>query len=213
MKKILFVALFLVFMQSCITSLHPLYTEKTLIEKKEMMALWKDKEGMYWRFFKADDSKLYRLRCRSRNFTAVYNAGLVKIGENYFLDVQMEEEPISDEEAARLKKAEENPDPKVAKGTWDQNDVGFLAYNIPGHNFYKLAFKGDNIYVYPFNDDYLEDLFKQRKVRIKHEKVESSLTVLTASTQELQDFFKKYGNDPKLFKNDEPKVLRKLVKK
>ncbi|WP_373552320.1 hypothetical protein [Haliscomenobacter sp.] len=213
MKKILFVALFLVFMQSCITSLHPLYTDSTLIAKKELLALWKDKEGMYWRFMKEDDSKLYRLRCRSKNMTAVYAAGLVKFGDNYFLDVQMEDGPISDEEVARLKKAEGNPDPKVTKGGSDQNDVGFLAYNIPGHNFYKLAFKGDNIYVYPFNDDYLEDLFKQRKVRIKHEKVESSLTVLTASTQELQDFFKKYGDDPKLFKDDEPKVLRKLVKK
>ncbi len=209
MKKILFVALFLVFMQSCITSLHPLYTDSTLIAKKELLALWKDKEGMYWRFMKQDDSKNYRLRCRSKNFTAVYKTGLVKFGDNYFLDVQMEDEPISDEEAARFKKAGERPNPIDDSA---QNDVGFLAYNIPGHNFYKLAFKGDNIYVYPFNDEYLEDLFKQRKVRIKHEKVDS-MTVLTASTQELQDFFKKYGDDPKLFKDDEPKILRKLVKK
>jgi hypothetical protein len=162
---------------------------------------------------KEDDSKLYRLRCRSHNYTAVYMAGLVKFGDNYFLDVQMEETPISDEEVARKKEADASPDPKVAKGSSAQNDVGFLAFNIPGHNFYKLAFKGEKIYVYPFNNDYLEELFKQRKIRIKHEKVDSSLTVLTAATQELQDFFKKYGNDPKLFRDEDPSVLTKLVKK
>lgn len=214
MKKIFFAALFLlVLMQSCITSLHPLYTDKDLIDKKELVALWKDRTGTYWRFFKADDSKLYRLRCRSHNYSAIYTAGLVKFGDNYFMDLQMEENPISDEEAARKKKADASDDPNVAKGSNDENNVGFLAYNVPGHNFYKLAFKDDKIYVYPFNDDYLEDLFKQRKIRIKHEKVESDLTVLTASTKELQDFFKKYGNDPKLFKDEAPMMLHKLVKK
>jgi len=211
MKKIFFVALLLILMQSCITSLYPLYTDSTLIQKKELLATWKDKEGMYWKFSKVDDSKMYELRCRSGNYYAVYAAGMVKIGDNYFLDVQMDQVPISDEEAARANKANEAS--KKTDLSNGKDDVGNLAYNIPGHNFYKLAFKGEKIYVYPFNDEYMEELFKQRKIRIKHEKVEDSLTVLTASTNELQEFFKKYGSDPKLFKDDEPKVLSKYVKK
>lgn len=211
MKKIVFIALLLILMQSCITSLYPLYTDATLVQKKELLATWKDKESMYWKFSKVDDSKMYELRCRSGNYFAVYAAGMVKIGDNYFLDVQMDQAPISDEEEARAKKA--NDVSKKTNLSNGKDDVGNLAYNIPGHNFYKLAFKGEKIYVYPFNDEYMEELFKQRKIRIKHEKVEESLTVLTASTNELQEFFKKYGSDPKLFKDDEPKVLSKYVKK
>lgn len=213
MKKIFFVALLLLLMQSCITSLYPLYTDATLVQKKELLATWKDKEGMYWKFSKVDDSKLYELRCRSGNYFATYATGMVKIGDNYFLDVQMDQQPISDEEEAKNKKAEADAKNSPVNGSNSKDNVGHLAYNIPGHNFYKLAFKGEKIYVYPFNDEYMEDLFKQRKIRIKHEKVESSLMVLTASSNELQEFFKKYGSDPKLFKDDEPKVLSKYVKK
>lgn len=213
MKKIVFIALLLILAQSCITSLYPLYTDSTLVQKKELLSTWKDKEGMYWKFSKVDDSKLYELRCRSGNYYAIYAAGMVKIGDNYFLDVQLSQEPTSDEEEARIKKLEANAKDKGLDISGSKDKVANLAYNIPGHNFYKLAFKGEKIYVYPFNDEYMEELFKQRKIRIKHEKVEESLTVLTASTNELQEFFKKYGSDPKLFKDDEPKVLSKYVKK
>ncbi|MDX2067514.1 MAG: hypothetical protein SFV55_03750 [Haliscomenobacter sp.] len=213
MKKILFVALLLLLMQSCITSLYPLYTNETLVQKKELLATWKDKEGMYWKFSKVDDSKMYELRCRSGNYHAIYATGMVKIGAHYFLDVQLSKEAVSDEEEARVKKEEDNNKKKGINLFNNKDNVAHLSHNIPGHNFYKLVFKGEKIYVYPFNDEYMEELFKQRKIRIKHEKVEDSFTVLTASSNELQAFLKKYGGDPQLFKDDEPKVLSKYVKK
>ena len=43
-------------------------------------------------------------------------------------------------------------------------------------------------------------MFEQNRIRIKHETVESldyDRHVLTASTDELQKFIKKYANDPK----------------
>jgi len=212
MKKILFVALLFLVMQSCITSLYPLYTENTLVTKKELVATWKDKEGMYWKFYQIGGDKKYHLRLRAYNYFAEYEVGMVKIGGNYFLDIVMLEQPISDVEAARIKK-EEEAKLKNGKEGMERLDVGFLAYNIPGHSFYKLGFKGEKIYVYPFNEAYLKELFKQRKIRIKHEDTDHSTTVLTASTKELQEFFKKYGNDAKLFDSDEPKILNKVVKK
>lgn len=211
MKKILFVALLFLVMQSCITSLYPLYTENTLVTKKELVATWKDKEGMYWKFYQNDKAKKYHLRLRAHNYFAEYEVGMVKIEGNYFLDVVMQEQPISDEEAARMKK--EEAEQKKGNKNIAKSDVGFLAYNIPGHSFYKLGFKGEKIYVYPFNEDYLKELFEQRKIRIKHEDTDSSTTVLTASTKELQEFFQKYGNDAKLFDVNEPKILSKVTQK
>ncbi len=209
MKKIFLIAVLFLLMQSCITSLFPLYTDATLVAKNELIATWKGKDSFYWKFYKGDDSKLYSLRCRTGRFTAEYSAGLVKIGENYFMDLKMLGNPLSDDEKKRIEADEAAK--KENNQTKDGSELELLAMNISCHNFYKLAFKGEKIYVYPFNEDYLKELFNQRKIRIKHEKVDEYTTLLTASTKELQDFFQKYGNDPKLFEDD-PEILTKYSK-
>ena len=211
MKKILFVAALFVLMQSCITSLYPLYTDATLVAKNELIATWKGKDSFYWKFYKADDSKMYSLRCRTGRFTAEYSAGLVKIGDNYFMDLKMLGTPLSDDEKKRINAEEEATKKTGKESSIDGSELGLLAMNVSCHNFYKLGFKGGKIYVYPFNEDYLKELFKQRKIRIKQEKVDEYTTLLTASTKELQEFFQKYGNDPKLFEDD-PEILTKYTK-
>jgi hypothetical protein len=54
--------------------------------------------------------------------------------------------------------------------------------------------------MYWYGEDWLEELFEQNRIRIKHETVTSpgyDRQVLTASTDELQKFIRKYANDPK----------------
>ena len=51
--------------------------------------------------------------------------------------------------------------------------------------------------IYFFDIEWLEQLFKQRKIRIKHEVMEEDIIVLTAPTAELQEFVRKYAEAKK----------------
>jgi len=123
-------------MQSCITSLFPLYTDATLVAKNELIATWKGKDSFYWKFYKGDDSKLYSLRCRTGRFTAEYSAGLVKIGENYFMDLKMLGNPLSDDEKKRIEADEAAK--KENNQTKDGSELELLAMNISCHKLSKV---------------------------------------------------------------------------
>jgi hypothetical protein len=187
---------------SCLTSLHPLYTQKTLIQRKELNSnRWKDKEGVTWTFKMRDQSKLYDLICQKKNNYMEFEAGLVKLGAHYFLDLKNSGSPY---QMLNGKKIEAPEAPTL------------LAFNIEGHNFYRIAFKDKKLMVMSFDDEHLKELFKQRKVRIKHEVLgegsSTDMTVLTASSAELQQFMLKYGGDNKLFNTEETLYLTALTK-
>ncbi len=207
MKRIAFnltmaLLLCLLVLPSCLTSLHPLYTSKTLIQRRELAAnRWKDKEGVTWTFKTRDQSKLYELVCQKKNNYMEFEVGLVKLGDHYFLDLKNQGAPY---QMLNGKKVEGPEAPTL------------LAFNIEGHNFYRIAFKDKKLQVMSFDDEYLQELFKQRKVRIKHEVLDkgssTDMTVLTASSTELQQFMLKYGGDNKLFNTEETLYLTALAK-
>jgi len=85
-------------------------------------------------------------------------------------------------------------------------DENRFAYNnISGHTFAKIKFEGGKLVMYPFDGEYIEDLIKKRRIRLKHEVV-GERTILTASTQELRAFIEKYGNDEQLYGDTEELV-------
>jgi hypothetical protein len=69
---------------------------------------------------------------------------------------------------------------------------------IPAHTFAKVEFKDNQLKIRSFDSDYIEDLIKSRKVRLKHEIVKEAI-ILTASTEDLRSFILKYGDDDKLY--------------
>ena len=73
-------------------------------------------------------------------------------------------------------------------------------HHIPVHTLARVQYSRDSILLYWYGDEWLNELFEQNRIRIKHETVENhdyDRQVLTASTDELQKFIKKYANDPK----------------
>ncbi len=73
---------------------------------------------------------------------------------------------------------------------------------IPAHTFAKLVIQDNKLIVKSFDSEFIENLIKNKRVRLKHERIDDSI-VLTASTEELRAFIKKYGNDDRLFIDDE----------
>jgi hypothetical protein len=74
-------------------------------------------------------------------------------------------------------------------------------HHFPTHTLARVQYNSDSILLYWFGEEWLNDLLEQNRIRIKHETLEVSSDysrhVLTASTDELQKFIRKYANDPK----------------
>jgi hypothetical protein len=64
-----------------------------------------------------------------------------------------------------------------------------------------VQYNSDSILLYWFAEEWLTELFEQNRIRIKHETIEFpnyERHLLTATTDELQKFIKKYVNGPKM---------------
>jgi len=73
-------------------------------------------------------------------------------------------------------------------------------HHIPVHTLARVQYSRDSILMYWYGEDWLNELFEQNRIRIKHETVSApdyDRHILTASTDELQKFIKKYACDPK----------------
>ncbi|MAO66493.1 MAG: hypothetical protein CL666_15995 [Balneola sp.] len=75
----------------------------------------------------------------------------------------------------------------------DAFDLDFRSSHfLPVHTFSKVELWADSISIHLFRDSWIEDQIRDHKVRIKHEALEEGI-LITASTEELQQFIKKYG--------------------
>ncbi len=178
MKKNWILFILLLGLSSCvITSLHPLYSEQTTVFREDMLGDWQAEDGDVWHFTRdANGGKGYWLDIDDEDLNGPYSVHLVKLGDHYFLDLFPE---VSDSLASQLPS---------------------LAMLLPTHNFMKIKFMDDGaMEIIPFDTEYLESLFKEKRIRIDYEETDEWGYILTASTEELQKFFVKYADDPKAF--------------
>ncbi|MFN7120369.1 MAG: hypothetical protein ACK4TA_26520 [Saprospiraceae bacterium] len=169
----------------CIASLHPLYTKDTIAFRNELLGNWDEYESSgEWKFEKLTNSNElpgYALTHNSMGLfskeskSARYVARLVKLNEYYFLDITRW---LSDEE---------------------QKILGDLSPVLPTHTFAKIEITKNKLTLHFFDNEWLEQLFEQQKIRIKHETLEDDVIVLTASSAELQKFVLKYVNEEKAY--------------
>jgi len=66
---------------------------------------------------------------------------------------------------------------------------------MPLHSFYRLGEGGDrnSLTITRFADSYLRNLIDKKQIRIRHEQRLDGSYVITASTDELQQYVLKYG--------------------
>jgi hypothetical protein len=181
-------------LQSCISSLRPLYTEKDLIFDPRLLGEWKQDDGntVLIREYTNKDLTLnhkgYLLICNDKGGGDVRFVGnLVALGGNVFLDLY----PIA-------------PDDDSKKG---DDRIGHLLENyIPTHSYYKVKVADKQIQLFSFASQKLYDMLGENRIRLKHEDLEN-YKVITASTQEIQQFVKKYADRDDLF--DKAGMLKK----
>jgi hypothetical protein len=195
--QILIIILFLAFLlNACvIKSLNPFYTEKDVVYKKELVGSWIDNDSSKWTIGQYTFSKgwnqgdsldnSYRIQYMGNEGNkAIFNAHIFKLNNEYYLDFFP---LISD---------------------FFKNDEVITSHLLPTHSVAKLEIRNNsNVTIRWFNEDWLKNLFNENRIKIAHQIVKTQddnlgdFYVLTASTDELQKFILKFGNEPRAFDN------------
>ena len=209
--KIGFLLLFIVVMiQGCIPSLHPLWSKDKLVYKSELNGKWLDEnseEGqeVIWQFSDGFEETnhlkgAYDLVHTEMKAKAEFEVHLVKLGETLFFDFfpgDLENLSFEDKKMSFSNFS----DNKKEKGAEQKIRLNSLYYQhlMPVHTFAKVEIEATQIKIYQFDPEYIDKMFKERRVRIQHEETAGGSTILTAPTSDLQKFFEKYANDEKAF--------------
>jgi hypothetical protein len=208
MKKFaLLTALFLgiLILEGCLTTLHPIFTEKDLVFDSRLAGSWKNvKDGSTatYRQATANDlqslstalqrnaNKIYILEEKDAQSktTSAYYAFLVKLGNYYYLDYY----------PAGLKENQ-------------SADEFFTAHYIPMHSIYRVNFNGDLSFdLQQLDGGYLENLIRNKKIRLRHEVTNDGNYVITAPTTELQQYLVKYSDVPEAYSNDNKESYNRI---
>ncbi|TNE73235.1 hypothetical protein EP331_05060 [bacterium] len=177
--------LILVALNGCLPTLHPLYHLKDLIYLPNLYGTWTETESktsksMIWNIMEVDEDstkdefKLLRIQMIKDKDTLDYAAGVLRLGSNYYLDLYL-------------------PAFATDAPLFDQ-------HMYPVHTIWKLGIYPDSLTISSFNSDWLRGLINDNLIRIKHEKTEKGV-LITANTDELQQFVTKYGADERAFKD------------
>ena len=163
-------AALLLLISGCIPSLHPLYTDEDIVFEKTLLGAWGNDEEIWT--FSTDDSVSYDLTIIYEEDTSYFEVHMVILNDHYFIDFY----PANN----------------------DHLDIpGHLALNLLAvHTFARISFDKKELQVRHFEPRWLDSLFEQNRIRIKHEVLDDGSIVLTAPTDELQKFVSKYANDP-----------------
>jgi len=188
---VLILVVSLAILQGCIVkSLHPFFKDADAVFRKDLINHWTDQDGNHWEILPVKESKIaYELRHfkGGEQPEEIFVAHLFQLGDHLYLDFF----PISNDDQA--------------------DDMMFNMHLIPAHSIARVVKLSDTeIQIRWLNEKWLRSLFTQNKIKISHEVVrdvnvedDSDLNyVLTASTDELQKFILKYGDEDEAFVDD-----------
>jgi hypothetical protein len=199
MKKIALTTAFaflLIFLSSCLTTLHPIFTEKDLTYDSRLIGVWNvEREGNIERVIITNlatensvelpgnisdiKEKGYLVSYQhedSRN-PERYIAFLARIGKYLYFDYYP---------------AYKKEDQKI--------DEFFEAHFVKMHTSYRVEILNDGSFeLSQLDGSYVNSLIDQKKIRINHETGADDNIVITASTSELQQYLIKYSDEPEAY--------------
>ena len=181
------------FFSGCVVySFYPLYTGKDLFPNELLTGNWIDKDSTSWNFKHAYfgkevteniDSTSYVLTVKDKdNKESEFSVHIIKLGGHYFLDFYLED-------------------------FLEGDDLDLASFHIvPVHTFAKVLVSENELKINWYDQDWLEKLIKENKIRIRHENNDDYI-LLTASPKELQKFVTKYVNSEEAFKDGMEAIL------
>ena len=199
---------------SCITSLHPLVTAENITTEKQVEGHWMSKD-MEFTVIRTPDSLITRIigvqdypnrKNDSIQASQAYYVTCQKDGIRY--DFQLALTQLNGNLFMHL--ASVGFEPKIDNITWVKKHAENLAY-LPTYTIAKLQISNSNMLVIKFvNGQFIKEQVQAGKVMIKYEKDELfDMFLITASSEELQQFLRKYGNDERLYSQNGTVILKR----
>ena len=186
-RIVISIALMIALLQGCIVkSLHPFYFQHDVIFKKELLNTWVDQDGGKWKINKSKEHpSAYEMHWMGEgDKDVIFLLHLFQIGDNLYLDL-------------------------LPYSTNTDNLSLFDLHMVASHSIAKLILiNKDEAQIKWYNEKWMRTLFDQNRIRIPHETIveqdsEENQYILTASTEELQKFILKYGDDDEAFDDNE----------
>ncbi len=181
------------FLSGCLFTLYPIFTEKDVVYSQQLLGSWKYrinvKEVMYMNISKINESGIKKLPGSIKTIAhkgylitdkdedgiilGNYLVFLVKIGKYHFLDYYP------------LETTEHKKHPEFIK-----------MHYAKMHFFYRINFKNSRSFeIKRFDEGYLKQLIEKKQISIQYEERAYRLPdVITAPTEELQQYILKYSN-------------------
>ena len=202
MKKIALTtafALLLIFLSSCLTTLHPIFTEKDLAYDPTLIGTWNtENEGK--------EGKVIINNLATENSVDLPgNISAIK-QQGYFIIYQDKNGKVTDQYIAFLSRigkhlyfdyfpADKKEDRKL--------DEFFGVHFVRMHTSFRVEIlKDGNFELSQLDGSYVKSLIDEKKIRISHETDADDNTVITASTKELQQYLLKYGDEPSAYRSE-----------
>jgi hypothetical protein len=189
----------LVFLNSCLTTLHPIFTPADLVYKPELIGTWKigeNKEEKWAEIIRLvqadprllpgktaaikDKGYLITYKDSANTISERYIAFLARIGKHLYFDYYPADLPVS-----------------------SKMDEFYQVHFVKMHTPYRLELQKEGGFkLSRLESGYMNELIEQKKIRIRHEKKEDEGIVITAPTSELQQYILKYGDDPEAYSGE-----------
>ena len=158
----------------CVPSLHPLFTEKTLIFDPALLGNWgNEDQGDKWSFIRSGENG-YAVEYTQEGEARKFEAHLVQLGKFRFLD--------------------------LLPGDLEAKNELYKVHFIPAHTGSRVWIEGDVLRIALMDDTWLKSVLSAKPGSVAHENL-GDLIVLTAPTPKLQEFFSKFAEDEGAFPN------------
>ncbi|RKD90981.1 hypothetical protein [Mangrovibacterium diazotrophicum] len=199
LSRYLIVALCLLAASCLVISVHPLYKSEDLFANDLLLGQWVDQDTSIWQFEygytgepipENTDSTAYLLRFlekgKSEFSSSEFKVHLINLRGIYFLDFYIQEYGEDSGNGQEL----------------------FDLHLFPVHSFARLDLNEDGATIRWFNPDWLKGLAESGQLELNYE-LEDGTYLLTAPTEQLQQFVVKYANDEAAFDDGFTSVLKR----
>jgi hypothetical protein len=192
-------ALLLIFFSGCLTTLHPIFTQKDLAYDPKLIGTWNtENQGNKGRVVISNLATENSLKLPG-NISAIKQKG-------YLISYQDEDGTTSERYIAFLARigkhlyfdyypADKKEDRKI--------DDFFGIHFVKMHTSYRVEISKDGSFeLSQLDEGFVTKLIEEKKIRISYEKDADDNTVITASTSELQQYLLKYGDEPSAYRSE-----------